>query len=103
MTPETEGRISHVSEFRPWFKHYDPEVPRHLTYPHIPLYHLLDQTASKRPDGPCANFFGKRLTPYKVPSEVEFREQLPKTMIGQVLRRALREEEAGCRLREVNN
>ena len=62
MTPDTEGRISHVSEFRPWFKHYDPEVPRHLTYPHIPLYHLLDQTASKRPDGPCANFFGKRLT-----------------------------------------
>ncbi|MBN1769978.1 MAG: long-chain fatty acid--CoA ligase, partial [Deltaproteobacteria bacterium] len=30
---------------------------------------------------------------YKVPSKVEFREELPKTMVGKVLRRVLREEE----------
>jgi long-chain acyl-CoA synthetase len=39
-------------------------------------------------------YFRERLTPYKVPSEVEFRSQLPKSMIGKILRRALREEEA---------
>lgn len=33
------------------------------------------------------------LAPYKVPREVEFRSELPKTMIGKILRRVLLEEE----------
>ena len=33
------------------------------------------------------------LAAYKVPKLVEFREELPKTMVGKVLRRVLREEE----------
>jgi long-chain acyl-CoA synthetase len=33
----------------------------------------------------------ERLAPYKVPSKVEFRRELPKTMVGKVLRRALRD------------
>ncbi|MFL5802223.1 MAG: long-chain-fatty-acid--CoA ligase [Roseiflexaceae bacterium] len=37
-------------------------------------------------------FLRERLTRYKVPSAVEFRDQLPKSMIGKILRRALREE-----------
>ncbi|HLQ44899.1 MAG TPA: AMP-binding protein, partial [Planctomycetaceae bacterium] len=32
-----------------------------------------------------------KLAPYKVPSHIEFRTELPKTMVGKVLRRALRE------------
>jgi long-chain acyl-CoA synthetase len=39
----------------------------------------------------------QRLTGYKVPSRVEFRDQLPRTAIGKVLRRQLREESAGGR------
>lgn len=39
-------------------------------------------------------FAKERLAPYKVPKQVEFRADLPKTLIGKVLRRALREEEA---------
>ncbi len=35
----------------------------------------------------------QKLANYKVPKKVEFREDLPKTMVGKVLRRALREEE----------
>jgi long-chain acyl-CoA synthetase len=31
------------------------------------------------------------LAPYKVPAIVEFRTELPKTMVGKVLRRALKE------------
>jgi long-chain acyl-CoA synthetase len=31
----------------------------------------------------------ERLAPYKVPAYVEFRSELPKTMVGKVLRRAL--------------
>jgi long-chain acyl-CoA synthetase len=33
------------------------------------------------------------LAAYKVPREIEFRDELPKTMIGKVLRRVLVEEE----------
>ena len=36
-------------------------------------------------------FCRERLAPYKVPSRIEFRTELPKTMVGKVLRRALRE------------
>ena len=38
-------------------------------------------------------FAKSRLTAYKVPRAVEFRDELPKTLIGKVLRRALVEEE----------
>ena len=36
----------------------------------------------------------KHLTAYKVPKHVEFRDQLPKTPIGKILRRVLKDEEA---------
>jgi long-chain acyl-CoA synthetase len=38
-------------------------------------------------------FVKARLAAYKVPRSVEFRDELPKTLIGKVLRRALVEEE----------
>ncbi|NTU82349.1 MAG: long-chain fatty acid--CoA ligase [Chloroflexales bacterium] len=37
-------------------------------------------------------FLRERLTRYKVPATVEFRAELPRSMIGKVLRRALRDE-----------
>jgi long-chain acyl-CoA synthetase len=39
-------------------------------------------------------FCRERLAAYKVPRVIEFRDDLPKTIIGKVLRRTLREEEA---------
>jgi len=36
----------------------------------------------------------ERLAPYKVPAQVEFRTELPKTMVGKVLRRVLVAETA---------
>ena len=62
MAPNTTGRPSDASEVRPWHKYYDAQVPPHLTYPRIPLYSLLDETAAKHPTNPCTNFFGKQLT-----------------------------------------
>jgi len=38
-------------------------------------------------------FCRDRLAPYKVPRMVEFRDELPKSTIGKVLRRVLRDEE----------
>ena len=37
-------------------------------------------------------FCKERLTPYKIPKFVEFRDELPKTNVGKILHRALREE-----------
>lgn len=39
------------------------------------------------------SFCRENLAKYKVPAIVEFRQELPKTMIGKVLRKVLREEE----------
>ena len=44
-------------------------------------------------DDEMAAFCRERLTAYKVPKAFEFRADLPKTMVGKVLRRALVEEE----------
>jgi long-chain acyl-CoA synthetase len=38
-----------------------------------------------------------QLTGYKVPKQIEFRTDLPKTNVGKILRRALREEALGKR------
>jgi long-chain acyl-CoA synthetase len=48
------------------------------------------QTATERE---IIEFCKQELSKFKVPKEVEFRQQLPKTLVGKVLRRVLREEE----------
>jgi long-chain acyl-CoA synthetase len=40
------------------------------------------------------DFCRKILAPYKVPSHIEFRKELPKTLVGKILRRALRDGSA---------
>ncbi len=47
-----------------------------------------NQTAT---EGDLRAFCRERLAPYKVPSRIEFRGDLPKSMVGKVLRRVLRE------------
>ena len=37
-------------------------------------------------------FCGTQLTNYKVPKQIEFRAGLPKTNVGKILRRELRDE-----------
>ena len=46
--------------------------------------------------GELIEFCRARLTPYKVPRQVEFRDSLPKSQIGKVLRRELEREQAGA-------
>jgi long-chain acyl-CoA synthetase len=38
----------------------------------------------------------ENLTNYKVPKRIEFRTELPKTNVGKILRRALKEQEASA-------
>lgn len=46
----------------------------------------------------CRNY----LTGYKIPKEIEFREELPKSNVGKILRRVVREEELAKRANMAN-
>jgi len=54
---------------------------------------LKDEYKGKVKEEDIINFAKERLASYKYPREVEFREELPKTLVGKILRRVLREEE----------
>ena len=58
----------------------------------VKVYVVLEDDAEMR-RGEVIAFCRDKLAAYKVPRQVEFRDELPKTMVGKVLRRALREEE----------
>jgi long-chain acyl-CoA synthetase len=47
---------------RPWTKHYDPGVPRHIDIPDLPLHAFLQAAARKYPDRPCTIFKGHAVT-----------------------------------------
>jgi long-chain acyl-CoA synthetase len=47
---------------RPWTKHYDPGVPRHINIPDLPLHAFLQAAARKYPDRPCTIFKGHAVT-----------------------------------------
>ncbi len=47
---------------RPWFKHYESDVPKSIEYPEVPLYHFLEKSAEKYPDQACATFKGSAIT-----------------------------------------
>ena len=46
-------------------------------------------------EGELRAYCRERLAPYKVPGQIEFRAELPKTMVGKVLRRSLAAEARG--------
>ncbi|HZC40673.1 MAG TPA: hypothetical protein VE343_08365, partial [Streptosporangiaceae bacterium] len=45
--------------------------------------------------GEITDFCARRLAPFKVPTVFEYRQELPKNMLGKVLRRVLREDHSG--------
>jgi Acyl-CoA synthetases (AMP-forming)/AMP-acid ligases II len=47
---------------RPWVKSYDPGVPADVEVPSIPLYKILDDTASQYPDRVSMLFLGRKVT-----------------------------------------
>ncbi|NOR89038.1 MAG: AMP-binding protein, partial [Anaerolineales bacterium] len=49
-------------EERPWFKHYESEVPKSIEYPEVPLYHFIENAAVRYPDQACAIFKGSEIT-----------------------------------------
>lgn len=51
--------------------------------------------ASEELQAEIREFCRTNLSPYKIPKEVEFRKELPETLVGKVLRRELQEQEMG--------
>ncbi len=66
--------------------------PEYFEYPKAFIV-LKPECKGKITEKDIIEYARKHLAPYKVPKEVEFRDELPKTAIGKVLRRVLREEE----------
>ena len=66
----------------------------HEDYGEIPKAYVVlkDEYKGRVDEKELIDHCKKHLAPYKVPKIVEFRDTLPKSMIGKVLRRALREE-----------
>lgn len=47
---------------RPWYKHYDPNVPKTVNYPEVPVWKLLEQTAKEFPQKTALDFMGHTLS-----------------------------------------
>ncbi len=67
----------------------DPEVGERIKA----FVVLKPECRGKVTERDIIEFARKHLAPYKVPKEVEFRDELPKSAAGKILRRVLREEE----------
>ena len=49
-------------EHRPWHDYYDEGIPTSLSYPAVPIFHFLEDSAKKFPDKPCTIFKGAEIT-----------------------------------------
>jgi long-chain acyl-CoA synthetase len=58
----------------------------------IKAYIVLKEGVTATPEE-IIQYCREQLSKFKVPKEIEFRDQLPKTLVGKVLRRVLRDEE----------
>jgi len=59
----------------------------------IPKAFIVVKEGAKLTEDEITEFVKQRVAPYKIIREVEFRTELPMTLVGKVLRRTLREEE----------
>jgi long-chain acyl-CoA synthetase len=56
-------------DHRPWHDYYDEGIPSSLTYPAVPIFHFLEDSAKKYPDKPCTIFKGAEIS-YKEMSKI---------------------------------
>lgn len=66
-------------EHRPWHDSYDEGIPSSLTYPEVPLFHFLEDSAKKYPDKPCTIFKGAEIS-YQEMSKIT--DQLAAALVG---------------------
>ena len=66
-------------DHRPWHDYYDEGIPSSLTYPEVPIFHFLDDSAKKYPDKPCTIFKGAEIS-YKEMNKIT--DQLAAALVG---------------------
>jgi long-chain acyl-CoA synthetase len=94
-----------MSGFQVWPREIEEAVAAHPAVAEVGVAGVMDATKGESvrawvviraghavTEAELREFCRGRLAPYKVPAHVEFRTELPKTMVGKVLRRVLREE-----------
>lgn len=67
-------------------------IPHHTRGEIIKAY-VVVQPGETLTRAEVISFCRQKLANYKIPKKIEFRKELPKTLVGKVLRRALRDEE----------
>ncbi len=67
-------------------------IPQEFLGEEIKAYIVLKDGEAATP-GEIMQYCREQLSKFKVPKEIEFRKELPKTLVGKVLRRVLRDEE----------
>lgn len=65
-------------EHRPWHDNYDEGIPVSLSYPAVPIFHFLENSAKKYPDKPCTIFKGAEIS-YKEMSQIT--DQLAQALV----------------------
>src|SRR5262249_53291382 len=61
-----------MTDHRPWFASYPPDVPKTLEpYPQESLFSLLEAAAGRHPDRPAVAWFGKHMSYGQLLEEVE--------------------------------
>jgi long-chain acyl-CoA synthetase len=96
-----------VSGFQVWPREVEEVVAKHPAVAEVGVAGVADSVkgevvtawvvlrgSAAVSESELRDFCRRQLAPYKVPGRIEFRAELPKTMVGKVLRRALREEAA---------
>jgi long-chain acyl-CoA synthetase len=97
-----------MSGFQVWPREVEEVVAAHPAVAEVGVAGVMDATKGEAvkawvvlragqavTEAELRDFCRQRLAPYKVPARIEFRAELPKTMVGKVLRRALRDESQG--------
>jgi long-chain acyl-CoA synthetase len=64
---------------KPWQAFYEPTVPRTITYPHIPLHQMLEDSARKYPDQLAIKLVLRYLGPLTLGANLTYRQ-----LLGQV-------------------
>ena len=65
----------------------------HEFYGEVPKAFVVLKEGETATEEELRSFLAEHLAKYKIPHEIEFRDELPKTFVGKVLRRELRKEE----------
>jgi long-chain acyl-CoA synthetase len=69
---------------KPWLNHYEMGVPETITYPSVPLFSLLRDSAARRPDHPALVFYGKTIPYRELSTQVN---QFARALLGLGLRK----------------